>query len=168
MSRALFWWMSRGHLRVGAQQSANEIFAAAADEKVERQRVSAVNAKKHAPIKRERIIFTALAIAVPIFAVVVAVNVFGVSPASLFETPPSPAVARTDVQRMLDALVADIELFRKNYQTLPESLVEIGRPEKGSWTYTVAGGAYRVQGTLYGQTVNFAGTSAPEIAKDRE
>ena len=142
--------------------------AAAVDEKVERQRVSAENAKKHAPIKRERIIFTALAIALPIFVVVVAVNVFGMSPASLFETPPSPAVARIEAQRMLDTLVTDIEVFQKNYQTLPESLVEIGRPEKGSWTYTVAGAAYRVQGTLYGQTVNFTGTSTPDTAKDRE
>ncbi len=158
--------MSRAPDSAGAQQSANEIFAAAAEEKVERQRVSVENAKKQAPIKRERIVFVSLAIAVPIFVVVLAVNVFDVSPASLFETPPAPAVARAEAQRMLDVLVADIDVFRKNYKTLPESLVEIGRPEKGSWTYTVSGSAYRVQGTLYGQTVNFAGTAGPDIAKD--
>jgi hypothetical protein len=157
--------MSQGQHSAGAQQSANEIFAAAAAEKVQRQRVSAENAKKQAPIKRERIVLVSLAIAVPIFLVVLAVSVFGVSPATLFETPPSPAAARAEAQRTLNALVADIESFRKDYKTLPQSLIEVGRPAKGTWTYTLASGAYRVQGTLYGQTVNFTAASAPQIAK---
>jgi hypothetical protein len=161
MSRALSGWMSQAR-NSGAQQSANEIFAAAAVEKVQRQRVSAENAKKQAPIKRERIVLVALAISLPIFVLILAVNVFDVSPASFFETPPSPSAARASAQQTLDGLVIDIELYRRDYKKLPQSLIEVGRPEKGIWTYTVSGETYRIQGTLYGQTVNFAGTSAPQ------
>lgn len=148
-----------------AQQSANQIFALAAEEKIERTRVSAQNAHRQAPIKRERIVLAALAIGFPILVAVVAINVMGFSPASLFETPPSPAAARQEAQRTLDALVADIELYRRDYKTLPKALVEVGRPTKGSWTYSVSGAAYRVQGTVYGQSVSFSGTSAPRTAK---
>jgi hypothetical protein len=160
MSRALSGWMSQAP-NSGAQQSANEIFAAAAVEKVQRQRVSAENAKKQAPIKRERIVLVALAISLPIFVLILAVNVFDLSPASLFETPPSPPVARAEAQRTIDTLVTDIELYRRDYKRLPQSLVEVGRPAKGSWSYTVSGDTYRVQGTLYGQSVNFASSAAP-------
>jgi hypothetical protein len=152
----------------GAQQSANEIFAAATVEKVERQRVSAETAKQQAPIKRERVVLVSLAIAAPIFLTVLAVNVFGVSPASLFDTPPSPAAARVQAQRTLDALVADIESYRKDYKQLPQSLAELGPRPKGNWTYTVSGSVYRVQGTLYGQSVSFDGVAAgPRVVKDR-
>lgn len=153
----------------GAQQSANEIFAAAVEEKVERKRVSVENAKKQAPIKREWIVFVCLAISVPVLVAIVAINVFGFSPASLFETPPSPAVAREEAQRTLDMVVADIEAFRSDYNELPESLVEIGVPPKGSWTYTIAGSAYRVQGSMYGQNVSFDSASGgARVAKERE
>ena len=161
--------MSEAQHRPGAQQSANEIFALAAEEKVERQRVSVENARKQAPIKRERIIFVALAIAVPILIVVFAINVMGFSPASLFETPPSPAIAREEAQRTIDMLVADIELFRRNYNELPESLVEVGVPPRGTWTYVVAGDTYRVRGTIYGQEVTFdSGSTGPRLAKERQ
>jgi hypothetical protein len=149
----------------GSQQSANEIFVLAAEEKVERRRVSVENAKKQAPIKRERIVFVSLAIALPILIAVFTINVLGVSVASLFEMSPSPVVARAEAQQTLDTLVADIELYRRDYNRLPKQLVEVGRPPKGSWTYTVSGSDYRVQGTLYGQSVSYASTSAPRTAK---
>jgi len=150
-----------------AQQSANEIFALAAEEKIERQRVSVETAKKQAPIKREKVVLASLAIALPILIVIFTINVLGVSPASLFEKAPSPAAARAEAQQTLDGLVIDIELYRRDYKKLPTALIEVGRPAKGHWIYSTSGNAYSVQGTLYGQNVSYTGTAtaAPPTAK---
>ena len=153
----------------GGQQSANEIFARAAEERVEQQRLSAENAKKHAPIKRQSVVLLLLLVSASVLSAVFAINVLGVSVGSLFETPPTPAAARDDVQRTLETLVADIDLFRKNYNELPESLVEIGVPPRGTWKYTVTGALYRVEGTYYGQKVSFDSASAGlRIAKEQQ
>ena len=80
--------------------------------------------------------------------------------ASFFEPKPAPAVARQEAQAMLSALVGEIESFRKDYNELPESLVEIGVPSRGKWTYVVLGKTeYTVRGSLYGQGVTFDSTS---------
>ena len=74
----------------------------------------------------------------------------------MFETPPSPSAARQEAQQTLTTLVADVEEFWKDNNELPESLVEIGVPARGQWTYSVrAGNIYQLRGTLYGQSVSF-------------
>ena len=40
---------------------------------------------------------------------------------------------------MLGSLVDEIEMFRRDYNELPETLVEIGVPSRGRWTYAVLG-----------------------------
>ena len=145
--------------RTNSQDSANEIFALAAKDTEERARATAVNARANAPsaVSRQRAVLASLSVAVPLFIGVLAVNVYGLSVTSLFETPPSPTVAREEAQRTLDGLVADVEQFWKDTNELPESLVEIGVPARGDWTYSIgAGNTYQLHGTLYGQTVSFA------------
>ena len=68
-----------------------------------------------------------------------------------------PAPPRPDqVQDVLNALVKDIESFRQDYAELPNSLVEIGAPPYGDWTYTKeSADHYRVVLRLYGQVVTF-------------
>ena len=107
--------------------------------------------------------------AVPILIAVIMINVVGLSFRSLFETKPSASAARQAAQQALAGLVAEIEAFRKDYDQLPESLVEIGVPARGQWSYSVTGeNNYRVQGTLDGQGVSFdASMTAKRPVKDR-
>jgi hypothetical protein len=78
-----------------------------------------------------------------------------------FEARPPAAVAREDAQNTLNALVDEIEKFREDYNELPETLVEIGVPSRGKWTYAVYGKEhYQLQGRLYGQSVTFDSTTA--------
>ena len=140
----------------GAQHSANEIFALADKDKEARAKVVARTAAALAPPKRDRTVLVCLIVAFPILIGVFAVNVYGLSVTSMFETPPSPAAARQEAQQTLTTLVADVEEFWKDNNELPESLVEIGVPSRGQWTYSVrAGNIYQLRGTLYGQSVSF-------------
>jgi hypothetical protein len=140
----------------GAQHSANEIFALADKDKVERAKVIARTSAALAPPKRDRTVLVCLIVAFPILIGVFAVNVYGLSVTSLFETPPSPSAARHEAQQTLTTLVADVEEFWKDNNELPESLVEIGVPARGQWTYSVRpGNIYQLRGTLYGQSVSF-------------
>jgi hypothetical protein len=151
------------------QQSANEIFAAANVERREREQRQAIEAARAPkPPSRDRLVLVSFIAAVPVFVAVLLINVFGFSPSSFFETPPSPDAARHQAQQMLDALVADIEAFRTDTTELPQSLIEVGVPPRGEWTYVPAGrNAYRVQGKLYGQAVSFTGGGTqPPSAKD--
>jgi hypothetical protein len=78
-----------------------------------------------------------------------------------FEPWPPPVAARAEAQTALDALVVDIEAFRKDYDHLPGTLIEIGVPPRGRWSYAgVSPAHYRVQGTLYGQSVSFDSSTA--------
>lgn len=153
-------WMDDA--RQATQQSANEIFAAATDEQRERaKRQAEERAAAPAPVSRERVAYAGVALLTPVFVVVLLVNVLGVSPLSYFEPAPTPEAARQEAQQMLKALVADIEAFRTDTNELPDALVQVGIPPRGHWSYTNAGnGAYRLQGTLYGQTVTFSGTAS--------
>jgi hypothetical protein len=138
------------------QHSASEIIAMAVRDSEERARAAAMNARPSDPVPRERTVWASLCLAVPLLIGVLAVNVYGLSVTSLFETPPSPTAARQEAQRTLDGLVADVEEFWKDYNELPESLVEIGVPARGHWSYSMgAGNTYRLRGTLYGQAVSF-------------
>ena len=79
---------------------------------------------------------------------------------SLFEAKPPPAAARQEAQATLSMLIEDIERFRQDYNELPETLVEIGVPPRGRWTYAAVGEKdYRLRGSLYGQDVTFDSTS---------
>lgn len=150
----------------GAQDEANEIFAAATKDSEERARVSATTAVAPSALTRERAVLAALAVAVPVLIVTILVSVGGLSLTSLLEAKPSAETARREAQQTLDALVIEIEAFRKDYDELPESLVEIGLPPRGQWSYWVSGKSdYRVRGTLYGQTVSFDAPPGPP--KDR-
>jgi hypothetical protein len=136
-----------------AQNAANEIFA---DADAERRQIIAERVAVPPAVSRERAVRIALFIAVPVLAAVLLVTFAWRPLISFLEPWPAPAVARAQAQSALDELVREIEAFRKDYDELPGTLVEIGVPARGEWSYAAAGnGHYRVQGTLYGQTVNF-------------
>ncbi len=103
-----------------------------------------------------------LIVAFPVLVIVLIPNFTDWSWRSLFETPPPPAVAREEAQKTLNALVAGVDGFRADYHELPESLAEVGLPERGRWSYSVRGdGRYSLTGKLYGQTVNFESPTPP-------
>jgi hypothetical protein len=105
-----------------------------------------------------------LIVAFPVLVVVLIPNFTDWSWRSLFETRPPAAVAREEAQKILNALVVEVEGFRTDYDQLPESLAEIGLPEHGRWSYSVRGdGKYSLTGSLYGQTVNFESPTPARI-----
>jgi predicted ATPase len=152
-----------------AQQLANQLFDLAdaeQQERQERQEASTRRGPAHPGHSRERATLVSLAVAVPILIAVLTVTFAGGLLKSLFETQPSASVARQEAQRTLDDLVVEIEAFRKDYHELPETLVEIGMPSRGQWTYAATGkGHYRVQGSLYGQGVTFDSTTGRQNAR---
>ena len=154
--------------RQTAQQSANEIFAAATEEQRERsKRLAEERVVAPVAVSRERVAYVGVALLTPVFIVILLINVLGVSPLSFFEPTPSPEAAQQEAQQLLKTLVADIEAFLTDTSHLPDSLVQVGIPSRGSWTYTNAGnGGYRLQGTLYGQTVTFTGAAVAASAKE--
>ena len=153
--------------RQATQQSANEIFAAAAEEQRERvQRQAEERVATPTTVSRERVAYVGVALLTPVFVAILLVNVLGVSPLSYFEPQPTPEAARQEAQELLKTLVVDIEAYRTDYDQLPAALVQVGIPARGVWTYTNAGnGTYRLQGTLYGETATFTST-APAAAKE--
>jgi hypothetical protein len=119
-------------------------------------------------IARQRVVHVALAMAVPILIAVLLVNFAWQPLMSLFEDRPSPAIASQQAQEMLDALVIDIDAFQDDYNELPATLVDIGVPPRGEWSYAVLGHAqYKVRGTLYGQVVSFDSTGRAKPVKER-
>jgi hypothetical protein len=109
---------------------------------------------------RQRKAQLSLAVAVSVLIAFHAVSFGAPLVKSFFEPRPPPAVARREAQAMLSKLVEEIEIFRHDYDELPESLVEIGVPARGRWTYDVLGKKdYTLRGSLYGQGVAFDSTS---------
>ena len=152
----------------GAQQSANEIFAAATREQRER-RVTSAAERLAPPASRNHIAWAGIALVTPVFGTLLLINVFGISPLRLFESGPTPEVAQQHAQQLLETLVADIEAFRKDTGELPESLIEVGVPERGSWRYEVGGdGSYRLHGMLHGQMVTAAHGASEVVAKEEQ
>jgi hypothetical protein len=137
----------------GAQQAANQIFEEAV---AEQKQVIARRVVVSGGPTRKRYVQMALALAVPVLAVVLVVPFAGPFLASWLETPPPGPVARQEAQKALDTLVGDIEAFRKDFNDIPKTLVQVGVPLRGRWSYTVIGaGRYRVQGAMYGEAVSF-------------
>jgi hypothetical protein len=135
------------------QQAANQIFEDAA---VEQQQVLARRVVVPVGATRQRYVQIALAVSVPVLAIALLVSFAGPLLTSWLEIAPPPAVARQEAQKELDALVAGIEAFRKDFNDVPKALVQVGIPQRGRWSYTVLGtGRYRVQGALYGEAVSF-------------
>lgn len=120
-------------------------------------------------VSRRRVVGASLAVAVSVLTVLL-VATFAWEPLlSLFEPTPSPEMANRQAHEMLDALVDDIDAFRKDYDELPATLVDIGVPPRGEWSYTATSGTqYTVRGTLYGQAVSFDSASvASSPRRDR-
>jgi len=110
---------------------------------------------------RQRNVRVALAVAIPMLVLVLTATFAWGPLMSLFETTPPPAVAKQQAQTTLEGLVAEIESFRKDYNELPKTLVDIGVPARGEWRYSASGNAqYTVAGTLFGQSVAFDSTRA--------
>ena len=136
-----------------AQEAANELFDAA---DAERQQIIADRVVVPAAISRRRAVRMALMMAVPVLVALLLVNFAWEPLMSFFEPWPAPAAARLQAQSTLDGLVLDIEAFRKDYGELPATLIEIGVPSRGKWSYAAVSSVdYRVEGTLYGQAVSF-------------
>jgi hypothetical protein len=141
----------------GAQQMVDELVDLEVADR-QKRRVGQIRARP--PMSRERRALIALVVAAPILLAILAITFAGDALRSLFESNPPAAVASQEAHKALDALVGEIEAFRKDYQELPESLVEIGVPPRGRWSYAVIGKThYRVQGTLYGEAVGFDSTT---------
>ena len=149
-----------------SQQLANQLFdsANAEQRKMVTERVPVPPA-----VTRQRAVQVALAVAVPILIAVLLATFAWQPLMSFFEPAPSPAMAHEQAQAMLDELVVEIDSFRRDYEELPETLVEVGVPPRGQWSYAaLSNGKYRVEGTLYGQSVSFDSTGAAvSTTKDR-
>lgn len=141
-----------------SQELANRLADSAT---VEAETVRALRLAVEPAQARQRNVRVALVVAVPIL-VLVLIATFAWNPLmSLFENTPPPALATQQAQRMLEALVGEIESFRKDYNELPKTLVDVGVPARGDWRYVPSGSAhYKVTGTLFGQSVAFDSTRA--------
>ena len=145
----------------GRQEAANQIF----DEAVaEQKEVVARRVVVSVGPTRQRYVQIALAVSIPVLAIVLLVTFAGPFLSSWLEIAPPPAVARQEAQQVLDALVGDIEAFRKDFNEVPKTLVQVGIPERGRWSYTVVGpGRYTVQGALFGEAVSFTSPERQEL-----
>lgn len=115
---------------------------------------------------RRRLSLIALCASLPVLAVLVAATFFGDSLAEAFSPAPSAQVARDQAQADLDLAVREIEAFRADFSALPQTLVQIGAPAGGDWTYTKdANDQYQVVRALRGQVVAFSSVSQ-EVAAD--
>jgi hypothetical protein len=143
-----------------------DIFEQATDQTAQLARERAAAPMAAAPISRQRASLGGLVVAAPLFALLLLVNVWDISPIDLITPNPPPEVARQLAQGVLDDVVRGIEAFRHDYATLPKELVEVGVPARGSWTYSLKpGGRYQVTGTMSGQVVTF---DSPEGTVDRD
>jgi hypothetical protein len=113
-------------------------------------------ASKAPALSRQRITLIALCASLPVLAVLVSVTFFGDSLAETLSPPLSPQIVREQAQGDLDAAVKDIEAFRADFSTLPQTLTQIGVPTRGDWTYTKGSdGHYQVVRALHGQVLTF-------------
>jgi hypothetical protein len=149
-----------------AEDLFKDIFEEATDQAEQLARARAAAPKPTAPISRERASLVGLVVAAPLFALLLVVNVWDVSLVELVTPRPAPDVARQQAQVLLDDVVQGIESFRHDYERLPQELVEVGVPARGSWTYSPKPRSrYQVVGTLYGEVVTF---NSPEETVEHE
>ena len=120
-------------------------------------------------VTRQRVVRVSLAAAVSVLIAVLLATFAWEPLLSVFAPAPSPEAATQQAHEMLDALVAEIDAFRKDYDELPATLVDIGVPPRGQWRYTATSPTqYIVQGTVYGRTVSFDSASVtPGPGRDR-
>src|SRR4051812_34022976 len=92
------------------------------------RRARVVAAPPPAAPARDRRVRTALAVTAPILVASLLIGFGEPLWAYFFEEQLTPAMAQEEARRTLTSLVADIELFRRDYNDLPETLYEIGVP----------------------------------------
>ena len=142
-----------------------DILNQATEETADRARVRA-KAPPVAQITRNRSVVGALALAVPVLAIVLTVNVFEVSFVDLIMPAPSPAVALREAQDALAVMVKGIESYREDYDELPEHLAEVAPPYPGQWSYSrKAAGHYLVVLEMHGQVVTFDSVQNKQLIK---
>jgi hypothetical protein len=145
-----------------------DILDQASKETVHRDQVRAAIPTTVPGVTRKRSVAGAFAVAIPVLAILLAVNVFNVSLMELITPAPSPEVARRQAQEALDSVVKGIETFRKDYEELPERLIEVASPEQGQWTYTrKSGGHYQVRLALHGQVLNFDSAQSAKVNDEK-
>ena len=139
-----------------SRSEAEDILNQASQEILERERQRAERKTADPTRSGERASLIGLVVAIPVLIVVLMPNFTDWSWRSLFEPGLPASVAREEAQKALNSLVAQVEAFREDYDQLPESLAEIGLPQRGRWSYSLKGdGRYSVTGNLYGQNVSF-------------
>jgi hypothetical protein len=108
------------------------------------------------PISRKRAGLAGLVVSAPILALLLVTNLWGISLLDLITPDPAPEIAREQAQSLLDDVVQGIESFHQDYEALPEHLVQVGVPSRGTWTYLrKPDDQYQVVGQLYGRVVTF-------------
>ena len=146
-----------------------DLTSQATDDMIERTRMresAAAAAAKAPPLSRARFSLMGLYLALPVLAALVAVAFFGDSLMEMVTPAPSPEIAHAQAQADLDFAVREIESFRADFSTLPETLVQIGAPTRGDWTYTRGtDGRYQLVRRLHGQVVTFNGVEKKLASK---
>jgi hypothetical protein len=146
------------------QADFQDIFDQASEEKALHAQMVADSVIPASRVTRKHVVAGSLAIAIPLLAILLAVNVFGVSFADLMTPTPSPDVARRQTQEALDDMVTGIEGYRTDYAELPERLIEVAAPARGQWTYTkTPNGHYRVDLEMYGQSVTYDSAKTRQV-----
>ena len=143
-----------------------DILEQASEETAHRAQVRASNASAVPAVSRKRAVAGALVVAVPVLAIVITVNLFGVSVVDMMTPAPSPAAGLRQAQDAVDGMVKDIEGFREDYEELPERLAEVAAPFHGQWTYsTTPGGHYLVVLKMHGQVVTFDSAKNKQVIR---
>jgi hypothetical protein len=140
----------------GSADQAKEIIDAAVEDVARTKRVRAEIEAAASKPKTQRVALGALIVALPVLGILYITNIQGWSLADLVTPAPPPAVARQQAEEALQFVVHKIELFRKDYSDLPDSLAEVGTPLKGEWRYEkTTGNHYQIALRFKGQTVMF-------------
>ena len=142
--------------QVQARDPFKDLIEQASDEREQAARVRAAIKAPTVPLSRKRACLAGLAVSAPILAILLVTNVWGISIVDLITPAPAPDIVRQQAHILLDDVVQGIEAFREDYEALPDGLVDVGVPSRGTWTYSKKpGGQYRVVGELSGQVVTF-------------
>ena len=137
-----------------------ELAQAANKEKAQRQKVAEHRRDEEAAVdawlSRKRAVLLSLIVAIPIFVMLLVIDLTGISLIDLATPNPSAPVAQQSAQQEMDGVVKRIEAFHSDYNQLPRSLVEVGMSSRGDWTYaTLPGGHYAIALKMYGQSLTY-------------
>jgi hypothetical protein len=133
-----------------------ELIQLASDQTAQTARERAAIKAPTVRVSRKRATLVGLVISAPIFATLLVINVWGISLVDMLTPAPAPEIAREQTHSALDEIVDGIESFRHDYDALPERLIEVGVPARGSWAYSrIADDRYQVVGEMYGVVVTF-------------